>query len=292
MDLENVGLDRNIYIKIKKLAYGENVSFSNIERDKIIKTTTFGKNGGKLSHIADSTRKKFSKVDKMIYNSSKDRTTTNEYNNLNVQEKTAISDEYERAKNTKNDYNQLISDLKKIINKKTKDLKQVAENIVNNLRRKKHNVTTSRRKMLETRLKERERKINIGFASGLISDSEIDDLLLAIGKNRSWYYQQLNFYKSQGYPSDVAIDMIKEDIANISIDLIHELTYGETFINDDGTDMTNDEINQRMFDLGVSRVIIKFLELVEGISYMKSNEVRADEILNMWDNWSNEDTIL
>lgn len=292
MDLEKIGLDRNLYLKIKKLARGENISFSNSERETIRKTTTYGKNGGKLSHIADSTRKKFSKIDKMIYNSRTDRNTTSDYNNLDIQEKTALSDEYERAKKTKNEYNKLISDLKKLTNKKTKNLQETAESIVKNLRLKKNNVTTSRRKMLEIRMKERERKINIGFASGLISDSEIDDLLLAIGKNRSWYYNQMTYYKSLGYASDRAIDMVKDDISNIALDLVHDLTYGETFINDDGSDMTQDEVNQRMIDLGVSKIIIKFLELVEGISYMKSNDEKSDEIINMWDNWDNEDKIL
>lgn len=143
--------------------------------------------------------------------------------------------------------------------------------------------------MLEKRMKERVRKINIGFASGLISDSEIDDLLLAIGKNRSWYYQQFNYYKSAGYSSTQAIDMIKDDIANISLDIVNEIANGETFINDDSSDMTKDEVNQRMINLGVSKIIIKFLELVEDISYMKSNDEKSDEIINMWENWFDTD---
>lgn len=136
MDLEKIGLDRNTYLKIKKLSRGEKVSFNNNEREQIVKTTTYGKNGGKLSHIADSTSKKFAKIDKMIYNSRTDRNTTNDYNNLDIQEKTALSDEYERAKKTKNEYNQLISDLKKLVNNKNKDSKDIAKRIVDNIRLK------------------------------------------------------------------------------------------------------------------------------------------------------------
>ena len=291
MDLKGMGLDADIYNKLKSIANGEDVGFTSTELEKIKHTVTSGRGGGKLAHLADTTRKKYDSVDKMIFNSKKDRNNTSDFNKLSASEQSAIEEEYKRAEKTRNEYRQLIKDLKKISSgkAKTKDIKSLAQSIVDNLKKKKNKVTTSFNEMMKRRQKDRTQKLNIGFMAGLISDDEIDELLKALGLDRQWYYRQVNLYKSIGYPSDEFIEMIKADIGNIAVERVHEICVGETFTNEDGTKMNNDEIRNKMIELGVSKIIVKFLELVDNTEFMKNQEKQGEKILNMYENWQDYD---